>query len=84
LRPPYRLEPTAEDVLTIAFAGARYAWSKALVGFAEGVHELGQADAWHIAEAFDADTVGGHTMFPLLAPGSEVFAKLSAFREDIA
>ena len=80
---PYRLAFTAEDVLTIAFVGARYAWSEALTGLAEGVHEFGEAEAWHIAEAFDADTEGGHTMFPLLAPDSELFAKLSAFREGI-
>jgi len=80
---PYRLELTAEDVLTIAFVGARYAWSEALIGLVEGVNEITEIDAWSIAEAFDADTEGGHAMFPLLAPNSELFEKLHAFRERI-
>lgn len=80
---PYRLELTAEDALTIAFVGARYAWSEALIGLAEGVCELSEVEAWAIAEAFDADTEGGHTMFPMLAPNSELFAKLLSFRERI-
>mgnify|MGYP003676230746 CR=1 FL=1 len=80
---PYRINLTAEDVLTIAFVGARYAWSEVLIDLGEGEHELGEAEAWRIAEAFDADTEGGHAMFPLLAPDSELFAKLLAFREGI-
>ncbi len=81
---PYRLELSAEDVLTIAFIGTRYAWSEALIGLEEGVSELREVDAWKIAEAFDADTEGGHSMFPMLAPDSELFGKLMALRESIA
>ena len=80
---PYQLVLTAEDVLTIAFVGFRYAWSEALAGLEEGVNELGEADAWRIVEAFDADTERGHSMFPMLAPSSELFAKLLAFREHV-
>jgi hypothetical protein len=81
---PYRLDLTAEDVLTIAFVGVRYAWSEVLIDLGEGENEIDEAEAWCIADAFDADTEGGHAMFPLLAPDSELFAKLLAFREGIA
>lgn len=79
----YRLVLTAEDVLTITFVGARYAWSEALLGLPEGVHEFDEAAAWQLAEAFDEDSVGGHTVFPLLSPRSELYAKLVEFRESI-
>lgn len=80
---PYRLVLTAEDVRVIAFVGSRYAWSDALLDFDEGVHEISEPDAWRIAEAFESDTEGGHAVFPLLDPTSDLFAKLLAFREGI-
>tara|TARA_R110002096_G_scaffold34627_1_gene98775 strand:+ start:564 stop:818 length:255 start_codon:yes stop_codon:yes gene_type:complete len=80
---PYRIDLTAEDMLTIGFVGARYAWSEVLIDLGEGEHELGEAEAWRIAEACNADTEGGHAVFPMLAPESELFAKLLAFRDGI-
>lgn len=80
---PNRLELHPEDVLTISFVGPRYAWSEALLRFDCGVHELAEHEAWQIAEAFDRDTHGGHAMFPLLDPRSDLFARLLAFREAI-
>ena len=79
----YRLELSPEDVLTIEFVGTRYARSEALLRFEAGTHELAEHDAWRIAEAFDTDTHGGHAIFPLLDPRSDLFARLLAFREAI-
>lgn len=79
----YCLVLTAEDVLTIASVGARYAWSEALLDLGVGANELSEPEAWHIASAFDEDAEGGHSMFPLLAPRSNLFGKLQLFREGI-
>ena len=80
---PYCLLLTEEDVRTIAFVGARYSWAQALLALEEGENELSEPEAWEIAEAFDADAEGGHALFPMLAPDSDLYAKLVAFREAI-
>lgn len=39
--------------------------------------------AWELAEAFEADTEGGHSPFPMLDPRSELYAKLTRFWDSI-
>ena len=80
---PYKLFLSREDVETIAFVGGRYAWSSALLALDEGENELAESEAWEIADAFDADAEGGHSMFPMLAPESGLYEKLAKFREAI-
>jgi hypothetical protein len=51
----------------------------------EGTHiyTLTEPLAWDIQSAFEADTEGGHSMFPMLAPDSDLYAKLQAFVNSI-
>ncbi len=79
----YTLTLTANDLLTIGFVGGRYAWSEALSGLSLGVNALEEYEAWEIGEAFEADTEGGHSPFPMLDPHSELFDKLLAFWQAI-
>ncbi len=80
----YNLTLTDDDMRAICFAGGRYEWSRALLFYLDtGENEIAEPMAWEIAEAFDADTEGGHSYFPLLAPDSELYAKLLAFRDSI-
>lgn len=78
----YTLTLSEADVETIAFVGGRYAWSEALAGLEAGANELPEADAWRLREEFEADTEGGHAMFPLLG-GGELKNKLTNFIADI-
>ena len=80
---PYKLFLSREDVETIAFVGGRYAWSEALLALEAGRNELTEPEAWGIAEAFDSDAEGGHSMFPMLDPRSALAEKLAAFRNSI-
>ena len=79
----YILTLTALDIDTIAFVGGRYSWSNVLLAYEEGRNEIPEHEAWEIVAAFDADTVGGHSMFPMLDPRSELYAKLSDFADNI-
>jgi len=75
----YRLELTDDDWHTIDFVGHRYHWSEALqVELARSevdeevhdtcrVYDIPEHIAWTLNDAFDADTEGGHSMFPMLA-----------------
>ena len=80
---PYTIELSEDDVRTIAFVGSRYAWSEALLALEVGRNELTEPEAWGIAEAFDSDAEGGHSMFPMLDLHSALAEKLAAFRNSI-
>ena len=75
----YQLTLAADEVGSIAFVGSRYAWSDALRSLEVGDNQLTEAEAWGMAEAFAADTEGGHSPFPMLDPRSDLAAKLTAF-----
>ena len=64
----YTLTLTNDDIRTISFVGGRYAWSDALRGMDTGTHELTEPEAWELSEAFESDTEGGHSPFPMLGP----------------
>ena len=79
----YLLTLTEDDVRSIAFVGGRYAWSNALQQLEAGENHLEEPEAWHIAEAFEADTEGGHEPFPMLDHRSDLASKLTAFWASI-
>jgi len=78
----YILTLTQDDVDAIGFVGDRYAWAEALRAMEPGENRVAEHEAWEIAEAFEADTEGGHSPFPLLGP-SELRDKLQAFWDAI-
>lgn len=82
-RRPYKLDLSEEDLATIAFVGARYAWAEALAGLDSGQNELTEPEAWCIRDAIESDTVGGHSPFPMLDPQSRLYEKLAAFWTSI-
>lgn len=79
----YTLALTSEDIDTIGFVGGRYAWSEALGSMGEGDNPLAEHEAWALQEAFEADTEGGHSFFPMLSHESELAGKLFALMESI-
>lgn len=79
----YTLTLTEEDVSTIAFVGGRYSWSDALRGLEAGDNGLAEHEAWEIAEAFEADTEGGHSPFPMLDGRSALYGTLRGFWDSI-
>lgn len=80
----YTLELTSDDIETICFVGYRYGWSAILESECEaGVNTLAEHEAWEIKEAFESDTEGGHSFFPMLDQNSELAAKLYSFMEAI-
>lgn len=79
----YQLELTDADIDTIAFVGGRYEWSDALRHLEPGVNELTEGEAWALAEAFEADTEGGHSYFPLLDSHSDLAGKLMQLLDAI-
>lgn len=86
----YKLELTPEEADAIAFVGYRYWWSKALNDHIAAEDdgsiapiELSEADAWTLRDAFEMDTEGGHSLFPMLDGRSELAGKLYAFLESI-
>lgn len=79
----YTLTLTKEEADDIHFVGHRYCWSNALSWVAEGENEFTEAEAWEVRDAFDADTEGGHSMFPMLDSRSELCKKLLKFYEEI-
>ena len=72
----YTLELTQEDISTIAFVGYRYGWSESLSDLGEGTNELAEHEAWELLSAFESDTEGGHSFFPMLSHDSELAGKL--------
>lgn len=79
----YVLTLTDADVRDIAFVGNRYAWSDALLALGAGENHLAEHEAWRIAEAFESDTEGGHSPFPMLDPRSDLAVRLTAFWNSI-
>lgn len=79
----YTLALTQEDIDTIGFVGHRYAWSEALGGLGEGDNPLAEHEAWALQEAFEQDTEGGHSFFPMLSHESELAGKLFTLMESI-
>lgn len=79
----YKLNLTHDDIRTIAFVGHRYNWSDALWRYSDGEHDIPEPEAWAIREAFEADTEGGHSPFPMLDPRSELASKLLRFWDSI-
>jgi hypothetical protein len=79
----YTITLTEEETTTIAFVGGRYSWSEALGHFETGENELTEPDAWELAAAFDQDTEGGHSPFPMLDPTSDLYLKLQIFWDSI-
>ena len=74
----YTLDLTHDDINTIAFVGARYCWSD-VIPLIEGPQEIVEHEAWEMIEAFDRDTEGGHSMFPMLDHNSDLADKLIHF-----
>ena len=74
---------TDEDVKTIAFVGGRYCWSDALSGLHDGLNAISESEAWEMCAAFDADSVGDHSPFPLLAWESPLYRKLYEFWDGV-
>ena len=87
----YTLDITPDEWNSIAFVGDRYSWSAALgkhdrpIDDDENVKplDLTEAEAWELCEAFEADTAGGHQMFPMLDHRSDLASKLQAFLVSI-
>lgn len=79
----YTLALTSEDIDTIGFVGGRYAWSEALWSMAEGDNPLAEHEAWALQEAFESDTEGGHSFFPMLSHQSDLAGKLFALMDEI-
>lgn len=79
----YSLTLTDDDFRAIDFSGYRYGWSDALGSLETGENQIPEHEAWEIAEAFEADTEGGHSPFPLLAEDSELYDKLRVFWDSI-
>jgi len=79
----YILEFTESDIETIGFVGHRYCWSDSLRHMAEGENEISECEAWEINEAFQNDTEGGHSYFPMLSHSSDLCAKLVQFMDSI-
>ncbi len=82
----YRLTLTDDDCNTIRFVGGRYEWSNALLAEGLGIpgeHEIPEHVAWSLNEAFEADTEGGHSYFPMLDSRSDLAHKLYTFMDAI-
>lgn len=82
----YILTIDTDGADAIAFSGYRYQWSATLesLGYAtEGTHEIPEHEAWELSEAFEADTEGGHSYFPLLAHDSTLAENLFSLIEEI-
>lgn len=79
----YKLNLTESDFETILFVGDRYHWSDACrMLLSEGDNDVSECDAWDLRDAFEADTEGGHSPFPMLAD-CELRDKLVSFWDSI-
>ena len=91
----YRIELSEQDMYTIAFVGGRYAWSDVLYSLADCFRGeggcptspvtlvLAEHEAWELSAAFESDTEGGHSLFPMLDGRSELASKLHSFMQSI-
>lgn len=82
----YTLEIDPEGAKAILFVGFRYAWADKLQALGldtEGIHTMRESVAWELAEAFESDTIGGHSPFPMLSPNSTLYENLSRLWESI-
>lgn len=80
----YKLTLTDADFDTALFVGDRYAWSAALIRLADiGENDLSEPDAWDLRDAFESDTEGGHSLFPMLDPRSDLAQRLVSFMDSI-
>ena len=85
----YQLELTEGDRSAINFVGGRYEWSDALRRLVpegdegETVYQVPEHIAWELRDAFEADTEGGHSFFPMLDQRSTLAEKLYAFMDAI-
>lgn len=80
----YTLDLTEKDIGTVLFVGDSYAWSAAVSRLCSaGQNKLSEPDAWSLREAFEADTEGGHSPFPMLDLRSELADKLFSFWNSI-
>jgi hypothetical protein len=80
----YHLHLTESEMKDICFVGYRYGWSNSLAKHCNiGDNDLSELVAWEIREAFDSDTEGNHSMFPMLDSNSELYEKLLKFWESI-
>ena len=79
----YTLTLTDEDFRAIAFAANGYSWAEALSALGVGENKLREHEAWELAEAFEADTEGGHSPFPCLNPASDLYDRLREFWDSI-
>lgn len=86
----YTLTLTRKETDSVDFVGHRYSWSAALQKLLayddDGEPEpisISESDAWELLAAFEQDTMGGHSFFPMLDHRSELAGKLFAFMERI-
>ncbi len=79
----YILNLIEADITTIAFVGDRYSWSSILSPYEEGRNEIPEHEAWIIKGAFRDDTIGGHSLFPMLDHRNKLYSKLIFFWESI-
>jgi len=87
----YTLTLTRQESDSVDFVGGRYRWSDALRKLLAYDDETGEPDpvrlteseAWTLREAFEEDTEGGHSFFPMLDHRSELARKLFAFMDSI-
>jgi hypothetical protein len=80
----YNLTLTENDFSAICFSGGRYQWSREILFYLEpGENEIPEGMAWELVEAFEEDTKGGHSLFPLLASDSRLYEKLIEFMDSI-
>ena len=79
----YTLTLTTAEIAAIHFIGFRYNWSSALenLGVDVGDNHFAEHVAWELADAFEADTEGGHSPFPMAGP--DLCAKLQDFWDSI-
>jgi hypothetical protein len=85
----YTLKLTRKETDSVDFVGHRYSWSNALQDFLSydddgepETLEMSERDAWALKEAFNEDTYGGHSMFPMLGP-STLRDKLVEFYDSV-
>lgn len=86
----YTLKLTRQETDSVDFVGHRYGWSSALQKLLayddDGEPEeisLSEGEAWELVSAFEQDTDGGHSFFPMLDHRSELAGKLFHFMERI-
>lgn len=79
----YKLVLTEEDLNTIAFCSNSYSWAYALYPYELGENNIPEHEAWEIKDAFEEDMKGGHSIFPMLNPNSDLYNKLIEFYNSI-